>query len=67
MFPPTINAKTGLVDPATDERTSAWLVRAKGLVQNEKKVEPFSFQEAVCVTFKGQFWMLTAWTDFSQA
>jgi hypothetical protein len=47
MFPPTINAKTGMADPETDERTSAWLVRARGLVQTDKKIEPFSFQEAV--------------------
>lgn len=38
--------EAGRADPEEDERTSAWLVRAKGLYQTEK-VEPFSFREEV--------------------
>jgi hypothetical protein len=30
-----------------DERTSAWLVKAKGLYAGDKKVQPFSFKPTV--------------------
>ena len=42
MFP----VRDGAVVEA-DERTSAWLTKAKGLYQADKKVEPFSFQPEV--------------------
>ena len=42
MFPRAISQ-----DVSEDERTSAWLLKAKGLYQADKKVEPFAFQPTV--------------------
>lgn len=41
MFPVVVQ------DVPEDERTSAWLLKAKGLYQGDKKVEPFAFQPQV--------------------